>query len=171
MEISGKLVQRYHKLAFMEVAGESASTYQRMQAFTELSKSSNPSTYERRYVDEESQRSDITGYSPEFSYGFDQYSGNPVHEEIVKITDGELTGGDAVRAIIMVDFSKEGKTAGAHPAVKRNFSVIPDGEGDSTDAYTYSGSLKANGPKIDGMATSADGWKTITFTEESDSNS
>jgi hypothetical protein len=46
----------------------------------------------------------------------------------------------------------------------RNYSVIPDTDGDSTDAYTYSGTFHADGDIQEGTATvSADGM-TATFT-------
>lgn len=160
------LVKRSQKVAFYGVPGDSsATTYHRMTGFTEISKSANPMEYTRQYVDEEYERSDIVGYSPEYSYAFDQFTESAVHTDIVAITDGELTGTDAVREIIIVDMTKKGTPENSFAAVKREFSVIPDSEGDTTEAYTYSGSLKVVGGRISGTATSADGWKTITFTE------
>ena len=159
------LVKRSQKVAFYGVPGDSSTTYHRMTGFTEMSKSANPIEYTRQYVDEEHERNDVVGYSPEYSYAFDQFTENAVHTDIVAITDGELTGTDAVREIIIVDMTKKGTPENSFAAVKREFSVIPDSEGDTTEAYTYSGSLKVVGGRISGTATSADGWKTITFTE------
>ena len=102
----------------------------------------------------------------EYSYAFDLFTENAMHTDIVSITDNEATGTDAVREIIVVDLTKTGTPEGSYEAVKREFSVIPDSEGDSTDAYTYSGSLKVVGERVKGTATSADGWKTLTFAEE-----
>lgn len=161
-----KLVKRSQKVAFYGVPGESATTYHRMTGFTEFAKSANPKEYNRQYIDEEHERVDIVGYSPEYSYAFDLFTDNAVHADIVSITDSEATGTDAVREIIIVDLSKAGTSQGSFAAVKREFSVIPDAEGNSTDAYTYSGDLKVVGEKIKGTATSADGWKTLTFAEE-----
>jgi hypothetical protein len=87
-----------------------------------------------------------------------------VHDEIIRITDGELVGKDAVVPIILVDMTQDGTTAGTKVAVKRDFALIPDSEGNSTDAYTYSGNLKVKGEKTAGVATSADDFDTITFT-------
>ena len=44
------------------------------------------------------------------------------------------------------------------------WSVIPDTEGDGTDALIYKGSFKAAGEITKGTATTTDGWKTCTFT-------
>ena len=161
-----KLVKRSQKVAFYGVPGDDATTYHRMTGFTEFSKSANPKEYNRQYIDEEHERTDIVGYSPEYSYAFDLFTENAMHTDIVSITDNEATGTDAVREIIVVDLTKTGKTEGSYEAVKREFSVIPDSEGDSSDAYTYSGSLKVVGERVKGTATSADGWKTLTFAEE-----
>ena len=162
-QISGNLMKRSDKVAFygIKAAEGDTYTYHRMQGFTDISTSKNPIEYSRQYVDEEFEQSDVVGYSPSIAYGFDQFTGNAVHEDIVRISDDELLGTEAVRPIVMVDMSKTEDNA-----VKRDFAVIPDSEGDSTDAYTYSGNLKVKGDKIKGTATSADGWQTITFTEE-----
>lgn len=164
--INGELVNRAEKVAFIGVPGEDTVTYKRMRGFTELSKSANPQEYSRKYIDELYERSDVVGYSPSFSYAFDLFRGNPVHEEFAKIADEELVGTAAVRSIIIVDMTQEGAASGAKKAVKRDFSVIPDSEGSEAEAYTYSGNLKVNGDAVNGSAKSEDGWQTITFTED-----
>ena len=163
-KISGNLMKRSDKVAFYGIKATEGNTYtyHRMQGFTDMSTSKNPIEYSRQYVDEDFEQADVVGYSPSIAYGFDQFAGNAVHEDIAKISDDELLGTDAIRPIVLVDLTK----ASGVNAVKRDFAVIPDSEGDSTDAYTYSGNLKVKGDKIKGTATSADGWQTITFTEE-----
>lgn len=165
--INGELVNRAEKVAFIGVVEGEEVTYKRMRGFTELSKSSNPQEYSRKYIDELYERSDVVGYSPSFSYAFDLFRGNPVHEEFAKIADDELVGSAAVRSIVIVDMTTEGVASGAKKAVKRDFSVIPDSEGGEAEAYTYSGNLKVNGDAAIGSATTKDGWMTIEFTEDS----
>lgn len=109
------------------------------------------------------EQTDVTGYSPSTSYGFDQYAGDPVHADIVKITDDELIGSNAVRSLILVDLSATGATAKTAPAMKRDYAVIPDSEGGSMDAYTYTGNFRSKGEKVTGTATTDDDWQTITF--------
>ena len=156
------LFKRCDKLAFYGVPKDDGTViFKRMTGFTEISTSKNPKEYKRQYVDEEFEKSDVVGYSPQIAYSFDRFSGNDVHDDIVKITDDELLGTDAVRTIIMVDM-KSGNE-GQYKAISRNFSVIPDSEGSSMDAYTYSGSFKANSVKTSGTAVSSDEWETITF--------
>ncbi len=153
-----KLVKRSDKVSFMNVSKTGAPDFQRMRKFTDISTSKNPSEYNRRYVDEEGEDSDVVGYSEEKSYAFDQYSNNPVHEKIADITDNELTGDDAVVEILTVDKSKP--IDGGYEARLRKYAVIPDSDGDSTDAYTYSGSFKKKGTFEKVVATiSADGKK------------
>lgn len=164
----GDIYKRSEVLAFMAVTTTSNSggttttttTNHRMKKFTKLEQSKNPQEYERQYVDEEFKRSDVVGYSPEIAYEFDYHYLNPVHTEIKEITDGEKTGDDAVVTVYWVE-----TTGGV--AYKRDYSVIPDSEGGSLNAYTYSGKLKARGPAIAGTAASSDDWQTITFTEGS----
>jgi len=88
-----------------------------------------------------------------------------VHMDLAGIAERELVGDKAVRSIIMVDLSRKGEDESC-PAVKRDFAVICDSEGNSMDAYTYSGNLKVKGEKVFGKASSADDWMTCTFTVE-----
>ena len=160
--MTGTLVKRAGKVAYYGVPGDSggATAYTRMKGFTELSISKNPKEYSRQYVDEEFEQTDVVGYSPSISYGFDLYEGNAVHDDIVTITDGEKVGSDAVRTILLVDFTSGSETEG-YDAIQRNFAVIPDSEGDSMDAYTYGGSFKAKGESKAVKVTVSDDTVTI----------
>lgn len=147
--------KRSDKVAFMGVDGK----YYRMTNFTEIATSKNPKEYGRQYVDEEFERVDVVGYNPSISYGFDYDKENPVHKQLKEIVDGELVGGEAVVEILMVDIDDRD---GSNNAISRRWSVIPDGEGGSLDAYTYSGTFRANGEKTSVSVVSTDGWKTVT---------
>lgn len=163
-----KIVNRNDKVMFygvVTVSGETTTTtYKRMQGFTDLSKSHNAQEYSRRYVDEKTERTDLTGYAPTIGFNFDQMSDSDVHKDIVSIIDGEKIGADCVRSLIMVDLTTKTGSSGSetYTGYKRDFSIIPSSEGDSTDAYTYSGDFKANGDSTTVTGTlSADG---LTFT-------
>lgn len=156
-----KLVARHKKVAFYGVPNNSGgTTFHRMPKFTQINQSKNPITYDRQYVDEPFQQSDVVGYSPSIAYAFDYHRNCPVQEDIIKITDSELIGDEAVREIIVVDIE-------TGTASKRPYSVIPNTEGDNINVYTYSGDFKCKGEKIAGTASSSDNWQTITFTEDS----
>lgn len=159
-----KLVKRSGKVAFMDVSTTTIPNFLRMRKFTEISKSKNPTEYSRTYVDEDGEVTDVTGYSEEISYAFDLYSGNLVHEKIVKITDDELTGNEALVNILIVDFSKP--VGSGYEARLRTYSTVPDTEGDSTDAYTYSGAFRKNSKMTKGIATLNSDNTVATFTEK-----
>ena len=118
--------------------------------------------YKRQYIDQEFEQSDIVGFAPVISFAFDQFSGNEVHDDIMNIANNELVGNDAVREIVMVDFSsdKENPTA-----IKREFSVVVENEGSGMDGYIVKGSFKVKGEKVFGNAASEDNFATITFSE------
>lgn len=159
----GEIVARHKMLSFYGVKttteGATTTTYHRMKYFTQLAQSKNPQEYSRKYVDEATQRTDVTGFAPEISYGFDKHRNDPVLTDIVKITNEELYGAEAIREIINVD-TVTGE------AYKRDYTVSPGSEGDDANIYKYSGSFKANGEQIKGTAASSDDWQTVTFTEE-----
>lgn len=158
----GNLVTRPKKLAFWQLPNGS---FQRMEGFTDLSYSQNPKEYSRQYVDEEFERTDIVGYAPSISYSFDRYTGNEVLADIVKITENEYIGDLMKRTIVVVDLSDGGMVS---PAKMRDYAVIPDTNGDSTDCLTYSGNFKAKGALVDCFATSSDDWQTVHVTEKTE---
>lgn len=164
MDPEKMLVGRHKKVAFMDADGK-GTTYTRMTGFTSLSEGKNSIEYSRRYVDEASERSDVVGYSPAIDYELDRYTNDPVHEKIATITDDEIVGTDAQVSIVVVDLFDQKTSETTCTARKRLWSVIPDTEGDGTDALIYKGSFKAAGEIVKGTATTTDGWKTCTFSE------
>lgn len=155
-------MQIYNRADIVNFMGltEKATSYIRMQGFTEAGRSLNASTYDRRYVDEKTERSDVTSYATEIGYALDRIVGNAVHNVIAKVHGEEIVGFSV--PIVTVNFNEEMENG--FKARMRLWSVQPDADGDSTEAYTYSGSFKANGDMIEGYATSNDGWQTVTFT-------
>ena len=163
--MSRELVKRSDKVSFLGCLEGSTETFNRMRGFTTLSGSKNSIEYSRQYVDEEFETTDVVGFSPSLDFGFDQYKEDPAHEEMVEILDNEYTGTQARRNILTVDFSQPGTTSGTYKAVKREYAVIGDAEGDSMEAYTYSGTFKSTGKRIEGTATVSSDGTTATFTE------
>ena len=171
------LVGRHKRVAFMDADG-SGKTFTRMTGFTSLSDGKNSTEYSRQYVDEDTERTDTTGYSESVSYKFDRYKGNPVLEELVDITEEEKIGNDAVRRILTVDMttgsaipgsSSDPNSAGLGRICSgyvRDYAVVPNSNGDSTDCMTYSGDFKSRGKKtkLAKISVSADG-QSATFEE------
>ena len=156
------VVKRCKMLAFYGVPAENSGeyTFYRMKGFDEITTAKNPREYSRQYVDEEFEQTDVVGYNPSIAFGFDRFSGNAVHDDIIGIFNGEKVGAEAVRPIIMVDLESEDKVA-----IRRDFSVVAESEGSGVDLYKYSGSFRVKGEKITGTAHSDDEWQTCTFRE------
>ena len=160
-----KLVKRSDKVSFLGCLDGNTETFNRMRGFTTLSGSKNSIEYSRQYVDEEFETTNVVGFSPSLDFAFDQYTDDEAHAEMVEILDGEFTGTEARRNIVTVDFSQpiEGETD-SYKATKREYAIIGDSEGDSTDAYTYSGTFRSTGKRITGTATVSNDGTTATFT-------
>lgn len=156
-----KMIVRSKRVAFMEVGTANASKYVRMQGFTSISEAKSPTEYGRRYVDEDTERSDVTGYATQIGYSFDRHSPFVVHEKIAEITDKEYVGSETHVKILTVDLFSEGD---AKVARLRTYAVVPDTIGDGTDALIYSGNFRAIGEAQEGTASSADDWQTAKFT-------
>ena len=160
----GKLVKRHEKVAYYGTKDTDGNVvYHRMCGFTKMDTSKNPVEYTRRYIDESFEQTDVVAFSPSISFAFDRYSANPVHEDIVALSDNEILGTDAVRSIVIADISTKDEN-GECKAIKRDFSVMVEKEGDSNDAYTLSGTMSTKGEKVFGKATLSDDAQTLTFT-------
>jgi hypothetical protein len=60
--MDGTMVQRADKVAYLGIKGTGDTfTYHRMKGFTEMSVSKNPKEYNRQYVDEAFEETDVTG--------------------------------------------------------------------------------------------------------------
>lgn len=164
-DVERRLIKRSDKVSFFGNLSTGTETFNRMRGFTTISGSKNPIEYSRHYVDEDFETTDVTGYSPSLEFNFDQFLGDVVHDEIVEILDGEKTGTEARRNIVTVDFSKSAGND-AYVAVKREYAIIGDSEGDSTDAYTYGGTFRATGKRITGTATLNADSSVATFTPD-----
>lgn len=163
MSAVAKIVGRHQRVAFMNIStGEATASYQRMTNFTQMTNSKNPKEYTRQYVDRESEDTDVVGYAPSIGYSFDRHTNTPVHERIAAIHDGELTGSDALVDIVIVDLFSG--TNGSHVARKRTYAVVPDADGDGTDALVYAGTFKSKSEIEEGTATLSDDGKTLTYT-------
>lgn len=159
----GKLVQRHEKVAYYGVKDTDGNVvYHRMCGFTKMDTAKNPVEYTRRYIDESFEQTDVVAFSPSISFSFDRYSDNPVHNDIVALADNEILGTDAVRSIVVADIT-ETDESGSVSAVKRDFSVIVETEGNSLDAYTLSGTMNTKGEKVFGKATLSSDKKTLVF--------
>ncbi len=154
------LVGRSRRVAFMDI-GSGEEKYVRMQGFTSMNEQKSPTEYSRRYVDEDTQRSDVTGYATAMAFSFDRYSPFSVHQKLAAIIDGEKLGSDTHVTIVTVDLFSDAEAGKV--ARKRTYSVIPDTIGDGTDALIYSGTFRAVGEFEEGTASSEDGWQTITY--------
>lgn len=167
MEVDAKkqIVRRSQRLAFMDTDKTGSSpSFERMTGFTNLPNSKNPKEYSRQYVDEDAERSDVVGYAPSIEFSYDRHTNTPVHERLAEIHDGELLGDDAHVDIVTVDLFTADEQMRCK-AKKRTYAVIPDTDGDGTDALIYSGTFKSVSEIEEGWATSEDNWKTATYTE------
>ena len=156
---AGALILRYQLESYMKLSnGELALIG---EGFTTFPESKNPKEYTRKYVNYQTEKTDVIGYSPSISYSCDVIADDPVVAEIVKITDGELVGTDTHREIISVNCWKE-KDGGGYDAFKRTYAIIPDNKGDGTDALIYTGTMKAVSDQVKGTFDK----ETMTFTAE-----
>ena len=134
-EKKSELVGRHKRVAYMNTdATGSSPKFERMTNFTTMTNGKNPKEYSRQYVDEIAERADVVGYAPAIEYSFDRYTNNPVHEKIATIHDGEKLGDDAHVEVVVVDFFKKNDKGDKCYATKRTYAVIPDSDGDGTDA-------------------------------------
>lgn len=158
------LVGRHERVAYGNVGSE--DKFFRMKGFTAADTKSETKTYDRKYIDEKTVRTDTTGVSSSIGYELDLYSDNYILEKIERVHHDELIGSDADITIVVVDFYRpiEGK-ANTYQARKRKFTIVPDTAG-GEDAYTLKGEFKSKSELIKGEAVVAQDGLSCTFTPE-----
>jgi hypothetical protein len=155
--MSENRVKRSEKLLFYGVKDAGGQTvFHRATGFTDLTVKRAPETYARRYVDEDAERSDVTGYQTVVSFSFDYYRGNAVHDDMIALGRMETLGEDALREILLVDTATQ-------TASRRSFSVTVESEGAGGEGFVCGGTFRAVGPARYGSATTTDLWQTCGF--------
>ena len=154
------LVKRSQWRAYINTGSDSTETLSLMgEGFTQIDESKNPVEYSRKYVHEDSERTDVVGYAPSLAYAIDAHSGDPAIKKLIDIHESEAIGTDAQVDIVSVNMFEAGETDGTYKAFKRKYAVIPDSKS-GDNALTYSGNFKACGEKVPGTFTPAS--KTFT---------
>lgn len=151
-----KFYNRHNIVNFMSIT-VGGTTFLRMKGFTSQENSSNAETDETKYVDEPSARKRVTSFSKEIGYEADRIVGNPIHNFLADVE--ELEQANVNVEIVTVDFNK--KQGSGYYALKRIYSVIPDGSGGDENKYPISGTFGANGDIIKGTATPLDNANVI----------
>ena len=146
----GKLIKRSKWRSFMDVGEAAAPSLTLMgEGFTQLEESKNPVEYNRKYVHEDSERTDVIGFAPSVAYAVDAHSDNPAIQKIIDAHEKELTGDEAHVPIVSVNLFETGVTEGSCVAYKRTYAIIPDSKA-GDNALTYSGTFKCVSEKIKG---------------------
>jgi len=149
-ELTPKLIKRSKWRSFMDVGEASVPSLSLMgEGFTQLEESKNPVEYSRKYVHEDSERTDVVGFAPSVAYAVDAHSDSAVIAKIIKAHEQELTMEDAHVNIVSVNLFEEGVTEGSCVAYKRTYAIIPDSKA-GDNALTYSGTFKCVSEKIKG---------------------
>lgn len=147
MDKPNELVLRYQWESYMKCDAKFALIG---EGFTSFPEAKNPKEYTRKYVNYKTEKTDVIGYSPSIAYSCDVITGEPVIDEIIKITDNELVGTDTHREIVSVNCWEKVDGDDTYKAYKRTYAVIPDNKGDGTDAMIYTGTMKAAGDIVVG---------------------
>lgn len=146
------IVKRADRQHYMNTGTAAEPVWSRIgEGFTEFAESKNAVSYQRRYINESTKRTDVTGYAPVIDYEFEVYTDNPVIEKLRRISDAELVGEDAKVELLTVDLFDEEENWGRYRAYRRIWSVIPDESGKGADALVYTGTMKGVGDIEEGV--------------------
>lgn len=170
------IVQRADYVPFLEcINDDGTSVFHRMEGFTDFGESKNPEEHESAFVDETTKRTNVISYSSSYGYTFEERTGIPAQEEILKIENDEVVGKEAVRRVIVVNMNTAtGSGNGKLKAMARirYYTIIPDSSAANQGLMTHSGNFKSNGEKEDiyVASTVGDDWQTVTIENESTIN-
>jgi hypothetical protein len=151
------------KLAhYMDTSADAANpVWSRIgEGFTDFTESKNAQEYTRQYINEQTETTDVTGYSPSIAYSADVYDDDPVCQKVVEISDDELVGDAAQVEIVTANEYEISGSETTCTAYKRTYSVIPDQKGSGVQQLVYTGTLRAVGDQVKGTFNP----ETKTFT-------
>lgn len=144
------LIKRSQWRAFMNTATPNSPQFALMgEGFTQLDESKNPVEYSRKYIHEDTERTDVVGYAPSLDYSVDTHSGEAPIEKIIEVHENEYTGNEAQVEIVSVNLFEAAAAAGSFVAYKRTYAIIPNNK-NGDNALVYTGTFKACGDKVKG---------------------
>lgn len=158
------MIKRSRRVAYISHELLTQNEYVRLGGFTEFSMDYNPKEYTRKYIDEDMERTSVTGYQPTISYKFDYCKGEESQLPFIEVFERGAVGDLAKCKIAIADL--EAEDSGKYIGKMREFIIIPSREGDDTDVYTFSGTLKADSETKLGYCTMiGNDAKKMKFTE------
>lgn len=128
--------------------------------FKSLNESPGAQETSKRYINDKSNTTTITGYEFEASYEADMIKSEKVIKEIIDIGRYQKTGADCEREYVMVDLDEAAEGANEYVARKINVAVLVDSFGDEDGEMTAEGTLKGRGDITPGTFNTS----TKTFT-------
>lgn len=142
MSTENEMIMRPEWEAYMKTEIHEPGIHLIGEGFSSFSESKNPKEYNRQYINQYTETTDIVGYSPSIAYTVDGHTAEPAVCEVMAIADRELRKNDARRIVYTVN-TWDKDTSGYCTAWERTFAIIPDGKGDGNDALIYTGTFKA----------------------------
>lgn len=118
-------VRQRRKVAdYLNVGTNGKETYEFMGlGFSELNESPGAQTSKKRYINDKSASTSITGYEPEFSFETDQIRSEKAIDYICEIGELQKIGDEAQTSYIKVDLDKPGKEENTYRARKFNVAI------------------------------------------------
>lgn len=145
------LVMRAKLAHYMNTGNAGTPTFSRIgEGFTDFTESKNAQEYTRQYIDDQTETTDVVGYSPSIAYSADVYDDDPVCEKVIDIADQELVGDAAQVEIVTANEYEITEQQTTCTAFKRTYSVIPDQKGSGVQQLVYTGTLRAVGDQVAG---------------------
>lgn len=143
-------VRQRRKVAdYLDVGTSGKEDYQFMGlGFSELNESPSAQTAKKRYINDKSASTSITGYEPEFSYETDQIRSEKAIEYICEIGELQKIGDEAQTNYIKVDLDKPGTAENTYRARKFRVAIAvadfdeKDGEMSAKGKFLQIGDLE-----------------------------
>ena len=152
--------QRTDIAGFMDVtpagAEEGERVYRRLGAgWMSMTESPSAQTKSRKFINEKSERENITRYKPTFAFETLLMFNDPAIRKVYKIYKQRKTGTDAIVTVITVDMFDKA-TNGSYPAYKGNYAVQVS-SCDDEDDLIIKGNLACQGDEVEGWFNPATG--------------
>lgn len=136
----------------------------RLEGFSKFDFNAGGECYTRQYFSAPGKHNDVINAYPEIGYTFDRMKNNAVHDLLSEISDMGLTGKEAEKEFVFVDFTSEAD--GKYRAIRQRYIVKCTDRRPENGFLDYSGKLIAKGNIKKGFAVLSEDLKSGEFLEE-----
>lgn len=160
-----KIAMRTQVQVFLNTGTGTAPVWTRCgDGWKKFAENPNAQTESCQYINQASETTDTTSYSPQYSFECDLMYTDPTIKKVYDVAKDRKTGSDAVLDFLIVDTFEAGSAEGTYVARREKLAVAVTSL-DGTKKMSMSGNLNSQGDGVKGTFKPKSGSQEAVFTE------